>query len=840
MRSTKRSFAAVIAAALVASVLALVASPAGALASVTATTRLSGADRYATASKVANPAGTTTNESHFVLVSGQSYADGLSASALAGALDSDGAAVLLTDPTTLTSSTLTAMVAMSGSVAAGAKYVHIVGGESAVSAGIATQLTASGFNVTRVAGSDRYKTADAVAAAVKTQAGGNIGTMGGYRTAFLVNGNGYADALAVSGYAYDAKLPVFMTDGTTLSAGTSAAIAAAKVQKVIVIGGTAAVSDAVKDAALAVSTVAVTQRVSGADRYATATALADVIAAVDTNRRIKAILVDGNNFPDGLAASQYAAAQDATILLVNGSTLPSSVSTWLTGKQAWLSTIATIGGTSAVPAAAVTAAKTAATKPAITATISKAVDNGKTFTVTFSERVVEANAEAAASYTICGKTGSCRVPTTDGSLTFTYTYTASTGVSKVVVANLGTALNPDDVLTVNGAAIGGYADNNVKVAKTSVTIAKNTAAPSGTVVAYPGAANAATKVWITWNMAVLDMHASNDVTAIDKLAGGTAATIDTCAIVTGTFTYTCHVGDTGQALEAGDIVKVALNAVTSDADTPVKSGAAFQTVVAADTTKPVLLSATYTTPVASTAASDQASLMIGGTGGGAGGASGNNGVVTGKGDVKITVLGSGPYAGKAGNAVKLAVDLAQAGLTGASCVFNAATKTIVVGVQAVTITAPAVATACNNAPTMQGNFVATAETATAGDYALASIADSTSGVAVGYALAGGKDKFNVTMTFSEPLSVWAAANTVVTTNCATSCNNESATVVTTAATEAAQELAGVITVSISSGTVPSAGLDKVTAATAILDRNANALTNALTPNTAIVFMQLGG
>ena len=84
-RSTKRSFAAVIAAALVASVLALVASPAGALASVTATTRLSGADRYATAAKVANPAGTTTNESHFVLVSGQSYADGLSAAALAGA-----------------------------------------------------------------------------------------------------------------------------------------------------------------------------------------------------------------------------------------------------------------------------------------------------------------------------------------------------------------------------------------------------------------------------------------------------------------------------------------------------------------------------------------------------------------------------------------------------------------------------------------------------------------------------------------------------------------------------------------------------------------------------------
>ena len=275
MRSTKRSFAAVIAAALVASVLALVASPAGALASVSAITRLSGADRYATANKVANPLGTTTNESHFVLVSGQSYADGLSAAALAGALDTDGAAVLLTDPTTLTTSTLTTLAAMSGGVAVGAKYVWIVGGESAVSASVATTVAAAGFVVSRVSGADRYATADAVAAAMKIQNGGNIGTMGGYRTAFLVNGNGFADAMAVSGYSYDAKLPVFMTDGTTLSAGTSAAMAAAKVQKVIVIGGTAAVSDAVKTAALAVSTVSVTTRVSGADRYATATALAD-------------------------------------------------------------------------------------------------------------------------------------------------------------------------------------------------------------------------------------------------------------------------------------------------------------------------------------------------------------------------------------------------------------------------------------------------------------------------------------------------------------------------------------------------------------------------------------
>jgi hypothetical protein len=266
----------------------------------------------------------------------------------------------------------------------------------------------------------------------------------------------------------------------------------------------------------------------------------------------------------------------------------------------------------------------------------------------------------------------------------------------------------------------------------------------------------------------------------------------------------------------------------------VKSGAAVTTTVVADTTKPTLVSALYTTPVASTAAADQASLMVIGTGAGAGGATATNGVASAKGDVKISVLGSGAYAGKAGNLVKLHVDL-NAGITGATCAFSAASKTISVVVEAITIDSPVVATACNNAATFQGSFVAVAQTDTANNYDLGEVADST--VAAGYALAGGKNKFNVTLTFSEPIAAYTVANSVVTSNCASSCVDETAAVVVTAATEAAQELAGVITLTVSSTTVPAAGLDKVTVAAAILDRNANALSVAST--THIVFMQLG-
>jgi putative cell wall-binding protein len=113
----------VIAAALIASVLALVASPAGATAGPTATVRKSGADRYLTAAAAADDGNDT--ETHFVLASGESFADGLSASALAGALSGT---LLLTPGAALSETTLTKMTKMTaGNGANVSARVWIVG-----------------------------------------------------------------------------------------------------------------------------------------------------------------------------------------------------------------------------------------------------------------------------------------------------------------------------------------------------------------------------------------------------------------------------------------------------------------------------------------------------------------------------------------------------------------------------------------------------------------------------------------------------------------------------------------------------------------------------------------
>jgi putative cell wall-binding protein len=806
---------------MIASVLALVSTPAGALATVASNVRVSGDTRFETANHAADQTKAVTDESHFVLANGNSAADGLSAAALAGALDTDGAAMLLTEGGTLTLSTLTTMARMSGGVAAGLRYVHLVGGTSVISEAIATQLTAQGYNVKRIAGNDRYGTANAVAAEVKLQNSGNVGTFSGYRTAFLVNGNGFADAIAASGIAYSNKLPIFLTDGSTLSAETVASMSANKIQKVMVLGGTAVVSDAVLAAALAVDTVVVAERIAGADRYSTATALAEKVAAVDTARRNKVVLVDGTNFPDGLAAGQYAAKISATILLVNGKVLPGTVTTWISGKQAYINEISPVGGNRAVPDEAVAEAKTAGTKPAITATISKITDNGTIARVTFSAQVVKAEAEDENNYIVTTKAGVAA----KWAGTCTYTYTASTAAS---VANCtgGAAMAPGSTFTVTGGTIASTADAAVHVALTTYTQAAASGVPTATIHAIASAAGGADKVYVTFSE-VPAFFADADITAVNQVSGAAAAVIDTCAAETPTI-WACNVAT--NALAAGDMVKIAANSWKSGATTGVNAGAS-STIAVTDITKPTLTNATFTTPVADTAASSQAEIRLIGKAGATVGMAGAGAITATKGDVIITALATGAYAGKAGNAVK-GITVAGGANT---CVFDAASKTITITTAAATL-APVITDACNANAAFAAGFKAATTSNGGTDFALTLHVAQTGGAK---AMQGGLDKFSVTLTFSEPLAAFVVGDYTVSTNCATACNTADSveSVDETASSERAQELAGVMTLKVVSPTVPSAGLDKVTLTNSVTDRNANALLTGT--GSEIVIMQLG-
>ena len=356
--------------------------------------RIGGADRFETSAKIAGNVAECTEWA--VVVSGASYPDALSANYLAGALRSLTATLFDNVPVlSVGTDAVPASIAAFMS-AAGVKNVYIVGGTSAVSAAVQTALQATAatkctgastvgssapvpnqkLNVVRISGADRYATNRAVVnvAADFYAANRNIVQLEflqpGKRTAIIATGSSFADALAVGPVAYDG-IPLILTDGTTLSADAKGALTDNDITQVIIIGGTAAVSDAVKTSIEALGIF--TGRISGADRYATATAWADFMAkgaptapvagAFDGGLRWGAadglLLASGTSFADALSGGPLGWTWDVPIILTDPTTLSAASQTWMVANRADLDYVTVLGLGSAVATGVMNAANAA-------------------------------------------------------------------------------------------------------------------------------------------------------------------------------------------------------------------------------------------------------------------------------------------------------------------------------------------------------------------------------------------------------------------------------------------------------------------------------------------------
>ena len=373
MRTSKRIVAAIAAAGIAATTFAI-ASPAQATQTVVES-RVGGLDRYATAALVAQATFTSaTVNANIILASGQNFPDGLASAGLAGAAN---APVLLTDPNVLPGVTQNAMAAVFGTSAT--KTVHIVGGESAVSAAVAAQVTALGYTVNRIAGDNRYETAADIAAFQATLAPVGITFVAGVplRTAIVATGENFPDALAGGAPAFRGKHPVLLTATSSLPAATAATLQSLSVQRVILLGGESAVSATVASEIAAIGSGIRVDRVAGANRGETAQALANVLVASLANGGFDfygapaspaclgtgvagpniGIIVSGSGFADALAAGPHAGACAAPILIAGSP----ATATFLTANTAKVGVVRAIGGPAAVSAADLTAAATAAT-----------------------------------------------------------------------------------------------------------------------------------------------------------------------------------------------------------------------------------------------------------------------------------------------------------------------------------------------------------------------------------------------------------------------------------------------------------------------------------------------
>jgi len=332
--------------------------------------RVAGADRYQTAVEVARlvGGGSLTGLDRIIVVSGKSFPDGLAASGLAGFLDDGGrsgrTAILLSRADELPGVTADAIRA-SGVTASN---VLVVGGAAAVSdvvrAGIAVAAgwDGAGVNpVVRIAGENRYETAAAIAGYVNETAGDDLPES--YRTVLVANGGNFPDALSAGTLAYRNGHVLLLSPQSSIPPASRGAIQSLGANCAVVIGGTAALSTRVASEAgeALVSGGCGVERIAGANRYETASLVADSFVALNGAPR-QATLVSGVNFADALTSAPIA-GRNQPLLLTTTDQLPAATSAWLTQHRNSLTQLFVIGGTTAISPTVIDQANQALTPP---------------------------------------------------------------------------------------------------------------------------------------------------------------------------------------------------------------------------------------------------------------------------------------------------------------------------------------------------------------------------------------------------------------------------------------------------------------------------------------------
>ena len=308
--------------------------------------RLAGSDRIETAIK-ASQEGYPSDATTVVLARSDAYPDALAGAPLAHAR---GGPLLLTGS-----------AGLDARVASEIQRLHatnaiLLGGEQALSPTVIDDLRGLGFrdrDIVRIAGKDRFATS--VAIARNLPASSALVAKGAD-----ANGQGWPDALAASSAAALLQRPILLTAPDTLPQSVSTFLDEGSIDSVDVIGGTAAVSDAVSNQLK--QRMDDVERVAGANRYETSLAVAKFALKAGADPT-ELWLATGSDWPDGIAAGSAIAVDEGIMLLVGDTVAGTPVATWLddvnptydtsngVGVGDVLERVRILGGTKAVPKA---------------------------------------------------------------------------------------------------------------------------------------------------------------------------------------------------------------------------------------------------------------------------------------------------------------------------------------------------------------------------------------------------------------------------------------------------------------------------------------------------------
>ena len=213
----------------------------------------------------------------------------------------------------------------------GPSRVTLLGGENAVQPAVAEQLSAAGYTVDRRQGASRFETAIAIAEDGPATS-----------TAILARAfpapdagdptQGFADSLAAGGMAAENGWPILLTETDRLTPATADYMATAGFDRVLIMGGTAAISQATEDAVATM--VGQVDRIAGPTRFGTGVEVAKELGADSAADVDRVTLVDGqaaDAWAGGFAAAAHSAHFDAPIVLATGEVLPPETEAFLSG-----------------------------------------------------------------------------------------------------------------------------------------------------------------------------------------------------------------------------------------------------------------------------------------------------------------------------------------------------------------------------------------------------------------------------------------------------------------------------------------------------------------------------
>ncbi|WP_370325063.1 cell wall-binding repeat-containing protein [Euzebya sp.] len=205
--------------------------------------------------------------------------------------------------------------------------VTILGGEAAIDADVEEDLEDLGLDVARLAGETRLATAVEVAEQAETPSTAIVAR------AFGAAGDdtqAFADALAAGAWAAETGWPILLTQTDHLAVETEAFLTDGDVDRVMLLGGEAAIGTDVEEAIEALDIDV--DRVAGPTRFHTATAIAEARGFDSAAEAERIILVEGqadDAWAAGFAAAAHGAIAEAPVLLANGDTLPPATTEFL-------------------------------------------------------------------------------------------------------------------------------------------------------------------------------------------------------------------------------------------------------------------------------------------------------------------------------------------------------------------------------------------------------------------------------------------------------------------------------------------------------------------------------